>query len=115
MRKLILVATVALAGCATTSGTGPTPQDITTIEQNIAAYTKAVCSLQPTVTAMLQLIGAFWTAGQPILTMANTIGAAICSAPLAKLSTPKGCPVRLVTAPNGKVIAVTDARCVKRG
>ncbi len=116
MKKLILVATVALAGCATTTGAGPTPADITTIEQNISAYTKKVCSLEPTVAAMLQLIGAFWTAGQPILTLANTIGAAVCSSPTAMATRKAGaCPVRLVTAPNGKVIAVADARCVKHG
>ncbi len=115
MRKIVmcLVGALSLAGCATTS---PTNDQTSQIAEAVERYTAQFCNFQPTGSVLLQLIAAYWQPGQPILTIADSIGNAICTSPITA-STRRGgrrSIAHVVTAPNGKVFVVTDRRSVGR-
>ncbi len=112
MRKLILASAIALAGCATNGSSTLTQEQATQIAQQVEQYTSRLCNFQPTAAAVLQLIGAFYAPGQPLVMVANAIGAALCSSPTTA-AVSKGRRygvVHLVTTPDGQQIAVHDRR-----
>ncbi len=102
-----------LAGCA--GQTPPTQEQLSEIAQRVEAYTQQFCNFQPSAAALLQLIGAFYQPGQAAISVANSIGAAICNAPITS-SYRRGARraiARAVTTPDGQVVIVTDRRSVR--
>ncbi len=78
MKKLLILGTLALAGCATT----PTSTaDISAKAKEIQGYTKLACSFLPTIGTIANILST--GAATPAVTIAADICAAVTTAPLA--------------------------------
>ncbi len=77
-----LVGSLALGGCATTTGNPPTTSDPLAQAQQIAV---AVCGFLPTIQTVQNIIVAgAYPAGIPVAQLANLVGNSICAAVTAK-------------------------------
>lgn len=95
MRKLLLVGTLAVAGCSTVPSTGT----ITERAKEIQGYTKLACSFVPTIGTIAAILSS--GASVPITTIANDICTAVTTAPLAD-----GGPRQAKVMYNNKVVVI---------
>ena len=112
MRKFLLALPLLLASCATPG----TPADLNLLIAQIQAYTAQVCSYQPAAASVAQLIAAFYTNAAPAIGIVNTIGDAICRAPVTSATVRRGTTVvtRIVPTPKGPVV-IKGYSAVRRG
>lgn len=78
MKRLLILGTLALAGCA---GTPTSTADITTRAKEIQGYTKLACSFVPTIGTIANIFAA--GVATPAVAIASDICAAVTTAPLA--------------------------------
>jgi len=77
MKYLSIVATLLLAGCATTPTTGQISEKVKQIQD----YTRLACSFVPTIGTVANILSS--GAAAPAITIANDICIAVTTAPLA--------------------------------
>lgn len=88
MKRFYLLASLMLAGCASTGGA---VQTTTTIVADVQKIAVAVCSFEPTVNTILSIV----SLGNPLVATAEGIANAICAA-----VTPKAMLSKRATPPN---------------
>lgn len=109
MKKMLMVMALAptllFGGCATTGTGGLTQDQINAFVAQIQAYTVAACSFQPTAATVATLIGAFAPGAATVIGIVNSIGDAICKAPVTASAVKRGSlqQSRVVQTPKGPV------------
>lgn len=90
MRKFLQVISVCsftmLSSCATTGGGGLTQDQLNALVQQIQAFTASACAFQPATAGVVALITALFPATAPFALIVNTVGDAICKAPVVAVS-----------------------------
>ena len=81
MRKLWLLGTLALAGCAGLPGTPTSTADVSAKAKEIQGYTRLACSFVPTIGTIANILSS--GAATPAVAIASDICAAVTTAPLA--------------------------------
>lgn len=100
---LAVVPIMLLANCSTIGGL--TQDQINALIQQIQAFTSQACSFRPQVQGVEELITALFPNAGPFTLIVNTVGNAICSAPITSAVRKRGTAVvtRVVQTPNGPI------------